>query len=193
MEMIRILVAAAVASFAFSSIANAQVRAGVVAVEQSETVVKLISVDQGARTAVVSTSDGSMFTINVPPEAQNLDRVKPGDLFKMRYLESLALALNKGGSASASAMQTVELAPKGATPGGKVVNTRNLTVTVQAIDRASRTLAVRGPDQNVLGVKVAEEVRSFDEIAIGDTITITYTEALALEMLPQSSSTGATR
>jgi hypothetical protein len=73
------------------------------------------------------------------------------------------------------------------------VNTRNLTVTVQAIDRASRTLAVRGPDQNVLGVKVAEEVRSFDEIAIGDTITITYTEALALEMLPQSSSTGATR
>ncbi|MGZ5147952.1 MAG: hypothetical protein ACXWCP_30835, partial [Burkholderiales bacterium] len=122
-------------------------------------------------------------------------RVKPGDLFKMRYVQSLALALSKGGSASVSELQTVELAPRGGTPGGKVVNTKNVTVTVQAIDLGSRTLAVQGPNQKPFALKVADDVRSFDEVAVGDTIEVTYTEALALEMIPQGQSTskGATR
>jgi hypothetical protein len=33
-------------------------------------------------------------------------------------------------------------------------------------------------------LKVAEDVRAFDELAVGDTIAVTYTEALALQMIP---------
>jgi hypothetical protein len=190
--MIKTLAAAAVVSgLTFTSFVNAQeVKAAAVTVEQSEAVVKLISVDQKARTAVMAAPGGVMMTLNVPPEAQNLDRVKPGDLFKLRYVESVVLALNKGGTASASEMQTVELAPKGGNPGGKVVNTKKLIVSVQGIDRDKRTLTVRGPGEKPSALKVADDVRSFDEIQVGDTITLTYVEALALEMIPQP--TGAT-
>jgi hypothetical protein len=191
--MFRFLIAAAVVlGLTFTSVASAQVKAAAVAVEQSEGIVKVVKIDQQARTALVSTADGATFTVNVPPEAQNLDRVKTGDLFKLRYVQSVVLALNKGGAAEASELRSVEVAPKGGTPGGKVVNTKNLTVTVQAIDKASRTLTVQGPAQRLAGLKVSDDVRSFDEIAVGDTITLTYIEALALEMVPQASATGAT-
>jgi hypothetical protein len=110
--------------------------------------------------------------------------VKPGDLFRLRYIEALALSLNKGGKASGSETQAVKLAPKGGTPGGAVVNTKQMTTVVTAVDRPTRTLTVRGPQNNAVTLKVAEEVRAFDDVGVGDTIAVTYTEALALQMMP---------
>src|SRR5262249_16888495 len=112
-----------------------------------------------------------------PPEAQNLDRVKPGDRFRMRYVEAAAIALHKGGTASAMETQSVKLAPKGSTPGGAVVNTKQIKGVVIAIDKGARTLTVQGPNQGVMTMKVADDVKSFNEIALGDTIALTYTEA----------------
>jgi hypothetical protein len=34
-------------------------------------------------------------------------------------------------------------------------------------------------------LKVADEVRSFDDMAVGDTISLTYTEAVVLRMIAQ--------
>ena len=175
----------------FASGASAQLKAAAVEVAEAEAIVKLVSVDRKARIAVVRAPTGVTLAINVPAEAQNLDQVKPGDLFRMRYIESMAVALQKGGAASASEIQTVELAPKGGTPGGKVVNTKRITATVEALDRAARTLAVQGPRKNVMALKVAADVRSFDDIAVGDTITLTYTEALAMEMIPRAQGSAA--
>ncbi|MGZ8156523.1 MAG: hypothetical protein ACXWUK_14595, partial [Burkholderiales bacterium] len=169
--MIRALIAAAILSMlSFSSIAGEQPKAAAIAVAESEGVVEVVSIDRKAYTAVVRTRNGATLQLNLPREAQNLDRVKPGDRFRMRYVEALALALHKGGSASASGGETVKLAPKGGTPGGVVVNTKNITAVVNAVDRSARTLAVKGPLKNVMVLKVADDVRSFDEIAIGDTI-----------------------
>jgi hypothetical protein len=184
--MIKALLAAAILSMlSFGSIAGEQPKAAAVAVADSEAVVELVSIDRKAYTAVVRTANGAMLQLNLPREAQNLDRVKPGDRFRMRYVEALALALNKGGSASASQGETVKLAPKGGTPGGVVVNTKNITARVNAVDRSARTVTVQGPLKNVMVLKVADDVRSFNDIAIGDTIGLTYSEALAIEMVSE--------
>jgi hypothetical protein len=185
--MLRILTAATfISTLALASVAQADdVKASAYAVGQSEAIVKLVSIDLKAHTAVVREPSGATMKINIPPDAQNLDRVKPGDLFKMRYVESLVVSLNKGGEATTGEIKTVELAPKGGTPGGKVTNTTHLTVVVQAIDRDTRTLTVQDHTKKVFPLKVAPEVRSFDNIAIGDTIGVTFTQALALEMVPQ--------
>lgn len=184
--MIRSLVAAAVLSFfAVGSIAAENPAAAAVAVTEAEAVLELVSLDRATRVATFRGPTGATLAFTVPPEAQNLDRVKPGDLFKMRYVEALALALHKGGTATASDIQAVKLAPKGGTPGGTIVNTKEVAVLVKGIDRGSRTLAVQGLAGNPFALKVADEVRSFDEIAVGDTIRVTYTEAVALEMIPQ--------
>lgn len=181
----RVLIAAAFALVACTSISGENPKAAAVAVVETEAVVELVALDRKTRTATVRGPAGNTLTFVVPEDAQNLDRVKPGDLFKMRYVEALALALNKGGTASATAGRTVALAPKGGTPGGTIVNTKEITTVVTGVDRKSRTISVQGPAKNEMTLKVADEVRSFDEMAVGDTISLTYTEALVMQMISQ--------
>jgi len=182
--MKKILAAAtAVAILAFPFAAGAQER-GAVVVGQTEAVVKVVNLDRQARTVTFQGPRGNRVIMKVPKEAQNFDQVKVGSTFKVKYVEAVAVALQRGGTASASANQTVRLAPKGGTPGGVVVNTAQISATVEAIDYASREVAVKGPRGNVLAFRVADSVQGFSDIDIGDTVTVVYSEALAMEMLP---------
>jgi hypothetical protein len=180
------LSAVSVSILVFSLAPGAQERAAV-AVAQTEAVVKVIKIDRKARTVTFQGPRGRTETLNVPKEAQNFDKVKVGSSFKVSYVEAMAVALQRGGTASASTGKAVRLAPKGGTPGGVVVNTAQISATVEAIDYANREVAVKGPKGNVLALKVADEVQGFGDVKVGDSITLVYTQALALEMLPQAS------
>jgi hypothetical protein len=180
--------AAVVSGFLFASVAIAQVKDGVIAVEETAAVVTVISVDRKARTATVRNPAGGVVTISVPQEAQNFEQVKAGSQFKMRYLESVALVLIKGGQASASELRTVKLAPKGGTPGGTIAETKQITGKVEVVDYASRAIVVKGPGGKILALKVADDTRNLDEISVGDTISLLYAQALAMEMIPQAGS-----
>ena len=179
-----LIAAAAFATLALAPCASAQVQSGAVVAGEAEAVVTVVSVDRKARTVVVQGPQGRKVTLNVPPEAQNLDQVKKGSRFHVRYVESVAVALSKGGAASASADRTVRLAPKGGTPGGVAVSTMQISATVEALDRTRRTIAVKGPQGNELEFQVAPEVQ-LEAIQLGDLVTVVYAEALALQMLPK--------
>jgi len=182
--MKRIFVAAsAVALLAAPFAAWAQEKTAVT-VAQTEAVVKVVNLDRTARTVTVQGPRGGLVTLNVPKEAQNFDQVKVGSTFKVRYVEAVAVALQRGGAASASVGKVVRLAPKGGTPGGVVVSTAQISATVEAIDYASREVAVKGPRGNIVALKVADSVQGFADINIGDQITLVYSEAIAMEMLP---------
>lgn len=182
--MRRILAAATAASLlAFACAASAQEK-GAVVVGQTEAVVKVVNMDRQARTVTFQGPKGRLVTLKVPKEAQNLDQVKIGSTFKVRYVEAVAVALQRGGAASASAERTVRLAPKGGTPGGIVANTARISATVEAIDYANREIAVKGPKGRIVALKVADDVQGFADVNLGDRITLVYAEALAMEMLP---------
>jgi hypothetical protein len=182
--MKKVLAAAtAVSLLGFTFAAAAQER-GAVAVAQTEAVVKVVNLDRQARTVTIQGTRGNLVTLKVPKESQNFDQVKIGSTFKVKFVEAVAVALQRGGTASASASQTVRLAPKGGTPGGVVVSTAQISATVEAIDYASREVAVKGPRGNILALRVADSVQGFSDIDIGDSITLVYTEAMAMEMLP---------
>ncbi len=176
--------AAAVSVVAFAPAAAAQDK-GAIVVGQTEAVVKVVKIDRKARTVTFQGPRGNQVTMNVPKEAQNLDRVKVGSLFNVKYVEAVAVGLQRGGKASVSTDQQVRLAPKGGTPGGVVVTTAKISAKVEAIDYANREVAVRGPKGNVRAFRVADEVQGLNEVKIGDTISVVYAEALALEMLPE--------
>jgi hypothetical protein len=55
-----------------------------------------------------------------------------------------------------------------------------LTAEVVAIDRVDRTLALLGPEGNVVAVEVGHAARNFDQIEIGDQVKVAYYEAVAL-------------
>jgi hypothetical protein len=183
--MKRIFVAATSAALLAAPLAApAQERAAVV-VGQTEAVVKVVKIDRKARLVTFQGPKGRTETLQVPKEAQNLDQVKVGSTFRMKYVEAVAVALQRGGTASASADRQVRLAPKGGNPGGVVVETSTVSAKVQAIDYANRELALVGPKGNAMALHVADEVQGFSDVKVGDTVSVAYTRGLALEMLPE--------
>jgi hypothetical protein len=62
-----------------------------------------------------------------------------------------------------------------------VVSTIQATATVVAIDKATRTVTLRGAKYTV-DVVAGDEVKNFDQIKVGDTVNATYVEALTLEL-----------
>ncbi len=162
----------------------AQVKDAAVAVQENEAVVTVTKVDKEARTVTFRGPRGNLGTLNVPKESQNFDKVKPGQQYKMKYVEAVAVAIHKGGAPSAVAAQDVTLNPKGAKPGGMIVRTVQLAGVIDAIDYAERYIAVRGPKGNVVPLKVSQDI-NMEPLAAGDRIAVTHTAALAIEMVEQ--------
>ena len=55
-----------------------------------------------------------------------------------------------------------------------------ITAEVVAIDYVDRSLALLGPEGNVVVVEVGYEARNFDEIELGDELKVKYFEAVAV-------------
>jgi hypothetical protein len=168
----------------FPLLAFAQPRGAIVA-DQVEAVVTITKVDLNARTVTMRGPRGNLVTLAVPPESQNLDKLKPGDRFKMTYAEAVVVALTRGGQPSAAVEETVEVAPKGGKPGGYKVRTEQVSAVVDAIDYKNRYVAMRGPKGNTLALPVSADIKDFDKLQVGDKVTVAYTQALALEMVAQ--------
>lgn len=158
---------------------------GAIVTDQLEAVVTVTKVDPKARTVTVRGPKGNLHVLAVPPESQNLDQVKPGDRFKITYAEAAVIALTKGGEPAASVEQSVQVAPKGAKPGGYKVRTVKLSAVVDAIDYKNRYVALRGPKGNTLALPVSDEVKNLEKVMVGDKLSVAYTQALAIEMVAQ--------
>jgi hypothetical protein len=55
-----------------------------------------------------------------------------------------------------------------------------ITAEVVAIDRVDRSLALLGPEGNVVAVEVGHAARNFDQIEVGDMVKVAYYESVAL-------------
>jgi len=169
----------------FAGLAPAQEKDSAVVVDTIEAVVTVVDVNHDQRIVTVRGPGGRLADFAVPPEAQNLDQVHPGSRFKVRYLQSVAVSIRKGGTASSSSGRTVNAAPKGDTPGGVIVNTRQITGVVESIDYGTRFVSVRAPEDKLLAFTVDEHVQGLEEIQAGDSISVEYTESLALRMIQE--------
>lgn len=163
---------------------HAQDRPGAVVTEVAEAVVTVTAVDRQARTVTVQGQDGQPVTIKLPDESQNLDQIYPGARFLVRYLQSVAVFISPvGGEPSAEVGSSIQLAEKGATPGGVITQVVQIQARVDAIDYNDRTVVLTGPEGNSVKLTVDERVRRFNEVQVGDIVVVGYTQALAAEMI----------
>ena len=67
---------------------------------------------------------------------------------------------------------------------GKATAARTVQVSAQVvgIDKATRTLTLKGSKGEVVDMVASDEVKRFDEIKVGDSIVARYIEALTLEL-----------
>jgi len=180
-------VVAVAAAVVWSLVTPAQAqqdKPGAILAQGAEAVVQVRAVDHEARTVTVETPAGRLVTFQVPPEAQNLDQVYAGSRFRVAYLESVALFISPvGGEPAAGEATAVKMAEKGDTPGGTIVDVKQIQARVEAIDYGTRRVVLTGPEGNHIEVTVDEAVQRLDEVKAGDIVVLRYTEALAMRMI----------
>jgi hypothetical protein len=67
---------------------------------------------------------------------------------------------------------------------GKATVARAVEVSAEvvSIDKATRTVTLKGPQGNVVDVVAGDEVRNFDQIKVGEFVVARYAQALTLEL-----------
>ena len=179
-------IVAACMSLAAVAASAQQTPPGAVLTDAVEEVVTVRAVDQQARTVTLEGPQGNLVTMKVPPEAQNLDQVYAGAKFLVRYLQSVAVFISPtGGEPSADEGSAMQLAEKGATPGGVIVTVKQVQARVDAIDYATRAVVLTGPEGNQIKLVVDERVKRLNEVKAGDIVVVRYTEALGMRMIKQ--------
>ena len=108
----------------------------------------------------------------------------------------LALTLLVATSSATTLAQTPP-APAGAavvvSEPGKAGAARKVEISasVVGIDKATRTLTLKGPKGDVFDLVASEEVRNFDQIKAGDIVVARYAQALTLELKKSKVAAGA--
>jgi hypothetical protein len=65
-------------------------------------------------------------------------------------------------------------------PAATVVDTKQITATVEAIDYDNREVTLRGPGGETRTVVVDPSVERFREVKVGDEVVVRHTEAVAV-------------
>jgi hypothetical protein len=99
---------------------------------------------------------------------------------------SLALAV------IATAFATAALAQQPGAAGGVAITSEpgkasavglvEISAQVVGLDKATRTVTLKGPKGRVVDVVAGDEVKNFDQIEVGDAVLVRYSEAITLEL-----------
>lgn len=65
---------------------------------------------------------------------------------------------------------------------GAVSEAMQLQGKIKSVDKKRRSVVIVGPNGNELQMNLSDEVRNFDQIRVGDLVTLTMMQAVALEL-----------
>ena len=145
----------------------------------------VVKVDQKTRDVTLKGPEGRVETIRVGAEVRNLPQVHKGDRVVVKYYEAVAFQMNRKGKKELDygEAEVAERAAVGEQPGaaaGRVVKVR---AAVTDVDRTKSTVSLKGPRGRTVVVNV-KEPRYLEKVKKGETVDITYTEALAIAVEP---------
>lgn len=161
------------------SVAPATGEAVVASVKRTATVT---NIDQKTRQVTLKADDGQEYSFVAGDAVKNLAQVKKGDRVTATYTEALAYEVKKGGKAAGvGTVVTAGGAQPGARPAGAIAQQTTVTVTITAIDPKVPSVTFKGPAGNTRTIKVMRPEK-LQGVSVGDTVDISYSEALAIEV-----------
>jgi len=141
-------------------------------------------IDQATREVTVKTEDGEEFSFVAGDNVKNLAQVKVGDVITAKYAEALAYEVKKGGTAVAPETTVAGgAAALGEMPAGAIARQTTVTVLITAIDTKAPSVTFQGPGGKTKTIKVLHPEK-LEGVKVGDTVEVTYTEALAISVDP---------
>jgi hypothetical protein len=126
------------------------------------------------------------WVVEVGPEVQNLPQVKVGDNVVVKYYEAIAIDIKKPEKAKVGMVQTVKLdkAVPGERPAGLMCTQTTMNMKVLVVNLGDNSVTFKGPKKRVEWVKVKDPNLQpyLKDLKVGDIVTITYDEALAVSV-----------
>jgi hypothetical protein len=154
------------------------------AVETMKLTATITAIDKATRDVTLKGPQGNEMTLTAGPEIKNFDQLKVGDKVDLNYVEALTLELKKGGGLVVQ--RTEKAGAAGAKPGEKPAGAvgRQVTIVadVVALDPAKQVVTLKGPKRTV-DLKIPNP-EQFKRIAKGDQVEATYTQAVAIAVMP---------
>jgi hypothetical protein len=139
-------------------------------------------VDQKTREVTLKGEDGQEYSFVASEDVKNLAQVQVGDVVNATYAEALVYEVKKGGQAvDAATTMAGGRAEPGEKPSGAIARQTSVTVSIVAIDPAVPSVTFKGPKGNTRTIKVMHPEK-LQGVSVGDTVEITYTEAVAIEV-----------
>ena len=182
-QLSTVLIGLALASSALAQSATTDVQRAPGKVTATQTVditADITALDPATRGVTLKGPQGNEIELTAGPEIQNYAQLKVGDQVGMRYVEKLELELIKGGGKPVVRTEAggEARAAAGESPAGLVAAQVTAVGDVIALDPATRTVTIKGPERTVeLEVQDPEQ---FKLIAVGDQIQATLTAAVAV-------------
>jgi len=143
------------------------------------------NIDLAKREVVLKGPTGNVVTFTVDERVRRLDEIKVGDQVTSQYYVSVAGELRAPTEEEKRnpivVVAETARAPKDTHPAGGVLHQTRLVTTVESIDLPTQSLTLKGPLGNSATVR-ARSMDNLKKIHVGDTIVITYTEALAVSV-----------
>jgi hypothetical protein len=140
-------------------------------------------IDVAKRLVTLRGADGRTIEMKVDESVRNLPQVKKGDLVVVKYYESLAYDVRRPGEVTPgyAIAEGGGRAKPGAKPAGVAAREVQITTTIDAIDKTNETVTLKGPEGNLVTVKVRDPSK-LDAVKVGDLVQITYSQALAISV-----------
>ncbi|MHC4712703.1 MAG: hypothetical protein ACYTAN_05435 [Planctomycetota bacterium] len=142
-------------------------------------------IDYETREVTLRGPRGRTVDIVADRRIERLNEIEAGDQVRATYYVSLASEIRKPTEEEERAPLTVlegaGKAPPGTSPAAGGLRRIRAVVTVEGINRADETVTLKGPRGRYLTVRAADPAR-LDKVNVGDTVIITYTEALAVSL-----------
>lgn len=139
------------------------------------------AIDISTRLVTLKGPDGRSLTLRAGKEVVNLPQVKVGDEVVVSYAQSLAVRMAKPGEVRDDLAQGIAKAVPGGMPGGVEIIERTVTAKILEINKSLETASLQLPDGDMRIVKV-QDPANLDKVKVGDSIVITFTEAMAISV-----------
>ena len=145
------------------------------------------AIDLSKREVTLKGPLGNVVTFTVDKRVKRLNEVKVGDDVTADYYVSLAAELRAPTEEEKqNPVQILEVkakAPKGTEPAAGALNVIKVVTTVEGLDLPTQSVTLKG--QGPMGYTAtirAKSVENLKKLHLGDTIVVTYTEALAISV-----------
>ncbi len=143
------------------------------------------AIDYANREVTLKGPLGNEVTLVADSTVKRFDEIKAGDLVRADYFISVVAEYRKPTKAERETpivlLDAAGKAPPGTAPAAGGLRRYKVVTTIEGLDRPARTITVKGPLGRYLTARVQDPSR-FTKVRIGDTIVVTYTEALAVSL-----------